>query len=106
MAAGEFIMHHSFSFRAACLLGTSLAMLAWSKAGSAQQHGIPDAAAAVQHSGAAAKRAKAAANAAETDPPSGKAMETIVVLGQRTPARIARQAQKEAPNLILVQPYQ
>ena len=36
----------------------------------------------------------------------GHAMEQIIVRAQRTPAKIARQAQKEAPNLINVQTYQ
>lgn len=54
---------------------------------------------------APAKPVRAAVRESDQAAP-GHAMEQIVVLAQRTPARIARQAQKEAPNLILVQTYQ
>ena len=53
-----------------------------------------------------------AAKAASPAPPEpdvvapGQALATIVVRAQRTPAGVARQAQKEAPNLINVQTYQ
>ena len=101
-------MHNLFSFRATCLLGTSLAMLALPEITSAQQSNISDMAPSAQQAGKTAKLATPAANASNADigAPRGKAMEQVIVLGQRTPARIARQAQKEAPNLILVQPYQ
>ncbi len=45
--------------------------------------------------------------AAVTRHPLGpQAGEQLIVLGQRTPAKIARAVQMEAPNLVLVQPYQ
>lgn len=58
-------------------------------------------------SGAAPAVTSQDAPAAEPDGAApGKAMADIVITAQRTPAKVARQAQKEAPNLINVQTYQ
>ena len=103
-------MRQRSSFRSVCLLGTSLALIGVVVPGAtlAQQGNASDLQPSAQQNGKKAKLKTPPGNASNTElaAPSGKAMEQILVLGQRTPARIARQAQKEAPNLILVQPYQ
>ena len=101
-------MRQRVSIRTACLLSTSLAIAALPGATLAQQDNSSDVTPSAQQTGIKAKLTTPPGNVSNTElaAPAGKAMEQIIVLGQRTPARIARQAQKEAPNLILVQPYQ
>ncbi len=101
-------MKLSMTTEKARLLCTTLLILAPIGLARAQLGSVSDVTPSAQQKGKKAKISTPAANASnqELDVPAGRAMEQIIVLGQRTPAKLARQAQKEAPNLILVQPYQ